>query len=803
MKGLKLTQWLIVGVLAFVVVGVWVTALGLIVFLRPSAVSPVETPTTVPSETPTLTATPTLMPELTATPTAMASETPEPIPSVTNTPAPTSTLVIPPTQTPLSAPTATPIPGAPTATSTPVPPTATSTPVPPTATATSTAPVTITDWRGEYFADRAPQGAPRVVRNDREVNFDLPYGTAPAPSMPSENWSARWSRTWRFEEGNYRFRLVVDDGARLWVDDRLLMDAWADGSERTLAANLYLKGEVPIRLDYYNHLYDARVRLSWERVTQYSNWKASYYPVRDLSGLPRFQRDDERINFNWGAGSPRSDMPADNFSVRWTRQQRFDRAGQYRFHVEADDGVRLWVDGRVVIGAWNDGYKTKEATVNLTAGSHDLRVDFYEHLGGAAVRVSWERVTATPTPTRTPTRTPTSTPTRTPTASPPASATATPTNTATPTPTDTPVATATATATDTPTATVTDTPVATATSTHTATPTDTPVPPTQVPPPVEPAIALDPGSGRIGVPFVVRGRGWPAGETVNVLLARPVANAPAPSPVAEVTSNGSGRFSVELVIPTGEGWEGLPAAVVLARSPDGEHQARVRYRLLPALEEVDFGRIPTVQERFALLKPTYLALDSESAWTAWFGAEPPPADPAVDWERELVLFAGLGPQAANSTVGVSSVVQRNSTVSVWLTATVPAETPPIVGETTVPRVMLRVARDELLPSGSLVFAFLDLQGRLLAQGPAGPEALPLAGAPEAAGLEMLSKEGEVPLAAAPAPEEETARPADARGAGTEAISSAAGTAPWVYGLGALAVIALALILTMGIRRFRR
>jgi hypothetical protein len=225
--------------------------------------------------------------------------------------------------------------------------------------------------------------------------------------------------------------------------------------------------------------------------------------------------------------------------------------------------------------------------------------------------------------------------------------------------------------------------------------------------------------------------------------------------------------------------------------------------LLPALEEVDFSRIPTIQDRFGLLQQTYLALDSEAAWTAWFGAEAPPADPPVDWAREFVLFASLGPQAAGSTVDVGSIVQRNSTVSVWLTATVPVETPPIVGETTVPRVMMRVDRDELAPSGGLVFAFLDVQGRLLAQGPAGADALPLAGAQAAAGLEMLSKEGEVPLGAAPAPEAESAQPAGETATGAEAIPPATGTAPWVYGLGALAVIALALILTVVIRRFRR
>ncbi len=431
MRKLTTSQLLTVAVLALLVAVVWMTAWGLFVVVRLSPEPTVETPTAVPVDTSTPTATPTLPAAATPTPmpdlTATASATPTLIPSPTHTPAPTST--------------ATPIP------STPTP---TFTRVPPTATPTSTPRVTITDWRGEYFADRSLQGPPRVVRSDRVVDFDLPQGTTAASNMPSENWSARWSRTWRFEEGSYRFRLLVDDGARLWVAGRLLIDAWGDGPAREFTGDLYLKGEVPIQLDYYNHLGKARVRLSWERVTQFGDWIGSYYAVRDLSGLPVFQRDDPEINFNWGAGSPRSDIPADNFSVRWTRRLKFNQPGRYRFRADSDDGVRMWVDGRLVIDGWRDGYSTHERVVNLTAGSHDLRVDYYERRGGALIQVAWEFVPATKTPTHTPTNTPTPTPSHTPTATPTATATATPTNTPTATPTDTPAATPTYTHTPTP-----------------------------------------------------------------------------------------------------------------------------------------------------------------------------------------------------------------------------------------------------------------------------------------------------------------------------------------------------------------
>jgi len=143
-------------------------------------------------------------------------------------------------------------------TNTSVPPTATATRLPPTAAATQVPPtpttVPITDWRGEYFDNPSLQGSPDVVRNDRVVDFDLDAGEAPAPGIPAENWSARWSRQWTFDQGNYRFQLLVDDGARVWINDQLLIDAWQDGAARELDANLYLSGQASIRVEYYNHL---------------------------------------------------------------------------------------------------------------------------------------------------------------------------------------------------------------------------------------------------------------------------------------------------------------------------------------------------------------------------------------------------------------------------------------------------------------------------------------------------------------------------------------------------------------------
>lgn len=121
-----------------------------------------------------------------------------------------------------------------------------------------------------------------------------------------------------------------------------------------------------------------------------ATWRAVYYNNMTLSGTPVLERQENAINHDWGENAPASGVNVDRFSVRWTRTVNLP-AGNYRFSATMDDGMRVWVDGALIIDAW---YDSQEHTVSvdrqLSAGDHQIRVDYYENGKDAVARFSWQ-----------------------------------------------------------------------------------------------------------------------------------------------------------------------------------------------------------------------------------------------------------------------------------------------------------------------------------------------------------------------------------------------------------------------------
>lgn len=122
-----------------------------------------------------------------------------------------------------------------------------------------------------------------------------------------------------------------------------------------------------------------------EMLTDLSGGKgltATYFNGTDLKNVA-YTKTDPNVYFNWETKGPQG-LGDDQFSVRWEGKITFgDKDG--RLCLFADDGVRVWVDGKLVVDAW-DVYDTMKYSGYYTAGTtHDIKVEYREDYGGAHV----------------------------------------------------------------------------------------------------------------------------------------------------------------------------------------------------------------------------------------------------------------------------------------------------------------------------------------------------------------------------------------------------------------------------------
>jgi hypothetical protein len=125
---------------------------------------------------------------------------------------------------------------------------------------------------------------------------------------------------------------------------------------------------------------------------------AQYFSNTTLTGTAVRTACETAINYNFGLGGPPG-VPVDNFSVRWTGRFSFG-AGSVTFTARGDDGIRLFLDGVQIIDGWRDQPATTyTATRTVTAGEHEVKVEYYDRQWDAVAQVSW--VAGVPAPTLT------------------------------------------------------------------------------------------------------------------------------------------------------------------------------------------------------------------------------------------------------------------------------------------------------------------------------------------------------------------------------------------------------------------
>jgi hypothetical protein len=77
--------------------------------------------------------------------------------------------------------------------------------------------------------------------------------------------------------------------------------------------------------------------------------------------------------------------------VRWSGQVQAQYSQTYTFYARVNDGVRLWVGGKLLIDQWKEQTTTEySGSIDLQAGQrYDIRVEYFDATGDANIDLAW------------------------------------------------------------------------------------------------------------------------------------------------------------------------------------------------------------------------------------------------------------------------------------------------------------------------------------------------------------------------------------------------------------------------------
>jgi|WetSurMetagenome_2_1015567.scaffolds.fasta_scaffold11727_3 beta-glucosidase len=116
-----------------------------------------------------------------------------------------------------------------------------------------------------------------------------------------------------------------------------------------------------------------------------------YFNNRDMKGKPVFTRIDDNIDFYWELLSPRSDMPDDDFGVKWTTYLVPPVTGTYAIGGRGSSGYDILLDGKKIISSMNEHESIHiEASAELQAGKkYKIEVLYKNYAGDADIELLW------------------------------------------------------------------------------------------------------------------------------------------------------------------------------------------------------------------------------------------------------------------------------------------------------------------------------------------------------------------------------------------------------------------------------
>jgi len=269
--------------------------------------------------------------------------------------------------------------------------------------------VPATTYQGYFDAEKCYRYVFVDVETATAKTHFAPAGAATAHTCPGTAhylWSGNYLN-WAATQTIDPFRWALTGGYRV-VDTptlTLLEKAWHSGQggtgnfpDRVLTTAADINNATPFNANgnfiAYVQGRGANAQFTSAGTANTGGMLGTYFNTMNLdaTGATPVLTRVETVNFDWGNGSPGTGVNAEQFSARWVSSQTAPSTGTYLFQTNSDDGVRLYVNGTLVIDNWNDHAATLNTSTAVVLNAGDplnVRLEYYENTGGAVMQLTW------------------------------------------------------------------------------------------------------------------------------------------------------------------------------------------------------------------------------------------------------------------------------------------------------------------------------------------------------------------------------------------------------------------------------
>jgi beta-glucosidase len=262
--------------------------------------------------------------------------------------------------------------------------------------------------RGEYFRGRELEGPPMLTRIDPAVGFrwdrgsptaDLvAHGELPADrALGNDDFSVRWTgRLVPPLSGRYELSVTGDDGFRLDLDGRRVIDEWTTtprARARTVSLDLEAGKAYDVRLEYFDAIRDAEIRLGWRMPGAKEPFEEALDAARSadvvvfVGGLTGDVEGEEMtVSFPGFAGGDRTDIALPATQDKLLRALRATGKPVVLVLMAGSAIAVEWAQQNVpaILAAWYPGQQGGNAVADVLFGdanpSGRLPVTFYRSI---------------------------------------------------------------------------------------------------------------------------------------------------------------------------------------------------------------------------------------------------------------------------------------------------------------------------------------------------------------------------------------------------------------------------------------